>query len=205
VLLLLHDDYYSHDPLEYWTLYCWVVVTSKNLPEATLDVTEPKFEKIPENDFAGKSIEEVHEFLLKQHGSRRDIDISWLRAVILDQKGLETNTALIIHRDMVNEESSDYKEGDDIWTNTFKTTRVPFNEVSNVMGNLGLGNMGFEEFIDTRAEPLDDGTWEYHRSGYDDPEELARMRETVHKRLIEMKQLGYVSDDSVPRLREVRL
>lgn len=180
-------------------------MTSKNLPEGLLGITEPKFDKILENDFAGKSVEEVHEFLLKQHDSRRDVNISWLEAVILDPKGLQTDTVLVTNRDMVDEESSDYEEGDDIWTNTFKTTRVPFDEVSNVMGNLGLGNMGFEEFIDTRAEPLDDGTWEYHRSGYDDPKELARMRETVHKRLTEMKQLGYVSDDSVPGMREARL
>lgn len=61
-------------------------MTSKNLPEGLPGITEPRFDKILENDFAGKSVEEVHEFLSKQHDS---INISWLEAVILDPKGFE--------------------------------------------------------------------------------------------------------------------
>ncbi|KAI7970018.1 hypothetical protein EIK77_000414 [Talaromyces pinophilus] len=198
--LLLLDDYYSDDSDN-----CWFLATSKNLPEGLPGITEPEFDKIPENDFAGKSVEEVHECLLKQHDSRRDVNISWIEAVILDPKGFQTDTVSVTNRDMADEESSDYEEGDDIWTNTFKTTRVPCEEVWNVMINLGLANFGFEGLIDEKAGPQDDGTWKYHSTSLDDPEERDRMRRRIEKRLTEMKQLGYVSADTVPRLGEARL
>lgn len=102
---------------------------------------------------------------------------------------------------MVDEKSSDYEKGNDIWINTFKTTRVPCKEVWNVMINLGLANVGFEELTDGKAGRQDDGTWKYLSTSLNDPEKRDRMRRIIEKRLTEMKQLGYVSADSVPRFR----
>jgi len=75
--------------------------------------------------------------------------------VVLDQKGLDTSTCIVVEQNYGEIPGTE----DEGMLNTSQAARVPLRHAVDMIGNLYLGNMGFEEWADVDAGLQSDGTY----------------------------------------------
>jgi len=184
--LLIQDFEFTEYPHE----STWVLLSSKELP-----ATRPKTTTLPlpddaGNDFAGLSFADINSFIRSNEDALRELKLSRLNWLIIDQKGLETFTSLVCEQY--------YSDGEDgiggEFTNEFRACRVPFEESWIMFANLDVANMGFDDYVDQKAGKQEDGSWKW--LGFT-PETNATGRESEadvkrKKALKELRDGGYV-------------
>jgi hypothetical protein len=103
----------------------------------------------PGHDLAGSSLSDTRNFFRKNEDQLKTLDISPYIWIVIDQKGLENSTCILVSRH--------YDDEADKIAEDYKAIRIPLVEAYGMYVNLDLGNMGFEEWADVDAGLQDDG------------------------------------------------
>ncbi|KAJ6545442.1 hypothetical protein B0H19DRAFT_283947 [Mycena capillaripes] len=156
--LLIHDFQYN----EYPATYGWMLLTSKELP-----TTPPPATAVPLpdaastcNEFASMSLEEINTFVRGHEVLLTNVEISKSNWLVIDQTGLETSTCIVCEQ-FYNPGEENEGEGQEGYTSEFRACRIPFEEAWNMIVNLDLANMGFEEYVNEEDGVQADGTWKW--------------------------------------------
>jgi hypothetical protein len=152
-MLLIQDFQYTEDLDSNW-----VLLSSSTLSDERPKSTVPPLLDFNENNFAGSTFEDINKFLRTNEAKLKALDFATKNWVIVDQKGLDTETCLVVeqpyHFDGVQGKS--YYLPDE-----FRATRVPLTYAWIMFVNLDISNMGFEEYVDAKAGIQEDGTWKW--------------------------------------------
>ena len=152
--MLLIQDFQYTDDLD----SNWVLLSSSTLPDERPKSTVPPLLDFNKNDFAGSTFEEINKFLRTNETKLKALDFTTKNWVIIDQKGLDTETCLVaeqtFHWDAAKRKGH-YLPDD------FRAARVPLTFAWIMFVNLDISNMGFEEYVDVKAGIQEDGTWKW--------------------------------------------
>ncbi|KAJ7064093.1 hypothetical protein C8F01DRAFT_1229624 [Mycena amicta] len=176
LLLLLDFDLseYHTDPLN----HSWVLLTSSQLPapdvhgrlkptSLPLHTSSPPFSdaepavlSTTNNAFASLSMSSIRTFVTSSDQLLRAHNLSPGQYLIIDQRGLESSTALVckIYQCTAFDEYEEIHYEDDV---EGVACRMPYENVNSMMANLEIGNMEFEAFVDRDAGMQDDGSWRW--------------------------------------------
>jgi hypothetical protein len=186
---LLIQDFQFTDGLE----SNWVLLSSSTLPDETPKPTVPPLLDFSDNEFAGSTIEDINKFLRTNEAKLEALNIATLNWVIIDQKGLDTETCLVVEQLFYWDEE---KESGHHLPDVFRAARVALTFAWPMYANLDISNMGFEDFVDEEAGIQKDGTWKWIGPFPPSNEALERAnREEEAKRqkaLKALRDLGHV-------------
>jgi hypothetical protein len=184
--MLLIQDFQYTDDLD----SNWVLLSSSTLPDERPKSTVPPLLDVNKNDFAGSTFEDINKFLRANEAKLKGLDFTAKNWVIIDQKGLDTETCLVVeqtfHWDEVQRKGH-YLPDD------FRAARVSLTFAWIMFVNLDISNMGFEEYVDVKAGIQEDGTWKWIGPFPPSNEALERAeREEDTKRQKALKALRYL-------------
>jgi hypothetical protein len=114
-----------------------------------LTTTEP----IVDHDLAGSTMGDISDFVRTNETQLKELNISTLSWIIIDQNGLDCSSCILMHRQYDVEKME--------MSHKFKAIRMPFIETWIMYANLDVANMDFEEWLDEDAGLQDDGTYKW--------------------------------------------
>ncbi|EED12331.1 conserved hypothetical protein [Talaromyces stipitatus ATCC 10500] len=189
-LLLLQDFQFAEE------IPCsnWFLMTSKDMPTGKLQPTTPPHDPdgLFKNEFAGMSMDEINDFLWDNTERFEKAGLTCYTWLIIDVKGLETDTSLVAQR--VFEYDEDTETGSHV--KSFRAARLPYERVWDMYCNLDVANMDFEDWVDESGGIQEDGTWKWAGPFPLTNEGLKRAEEErkakIEKALEEMRRLGHI-------------
>ncbi|KAJ6603234.1 hypothetical protein DFH09DRAFT_1124027 [Mycena vulgaris] len=192
-LLLIQDFEYSAYPAD----SRWMVLTSTDLTPAAspFAATALPFE-IPANGnaFAGMSLTEINTFVRANQDALQAVELSAGDWLVIDQKGLETSTALVCEQ-YYNSGEEEHGGGEEGLTDEFRACRIPYEQAWIMITNLDIANMDFEDFVDEEAGKQEDGSWKWMSftpdEGRDEGEEPTEPEVKREKALKELREGGH--------------
>ncbi|KAF7366936.1 hypothetical protein MSAN_00952300 [Mycena sanguinolenta] len=187
-LLLIQDFEFGEYPQD----SNWTLLTSKELPASAPATTLPVSDIRDSNGFAGMSFSEINKFVRANEEALKDISLSSGDWLIIDQKGFETSTCLVVEQvyDYGEEDDDDDGGGEGGLTDEFRACRIPYEEAHSMVVNLDIANMGFEDWVDEDAGEQEDGAWKWRSFGQDptdDDEVVAKRRAALQQ----LRDAGY--------------
>lgn len=165
----------------------WILLTSRTLPDETPKPSVPPLTEITDHDLAGATLDEINTFIRSNESALQGLNIATLNWVIIDQKGIETSTCLVVEQVYDPDTSS--------MSNKYRAARLPYAEAWGMYSNLDIANMDFEDWVDIDAGPQDDGAYLWvpfppsNEALAQDAREAQTKREAALKTL---KDLGHV-------------
>jgi hypothetical protein len=130
----------------------WFLLASTTLPSKSLEASRTlNTHPIRNNCFRNKSLQEINDFIRTNEEKFKELNITSHNWVIIDAKGLETSTCLVVEQKFDDEQSK--------LTDEFDAARMPFPQAWAMFANLDIANVGFEEFVDEEKGVQDDGAW----------------------------------------------
>ena len=175
----------------------WVLLTSSNLPdEAPKPNVAPPLEDVSSNDFAGLSFDDINTFIRSNESKIKALDLTIANWVIIDQKGIDSSTCLVVDQVYDSEADSDDGGGEGRMTDDFKAARVPYTQAWAMFANLDITNMDFEEWVDEDAGVQEDGAYKWvgpFPASTEHQEQADRDAEIKRERALKaMRDLGYI-------------
>ncbi|KAJ6471413.1 hypothetical protein C8R45DRAFT_874961 [Mycena sanguinolenta] len=178
-LLLIQDFEYSEYPQD----SRWTLPTSKELPASAPATTLPVSDIRDSNDFAGMSFSEINKFVRENEEALNGLSLSSGDWLIIDQKGFDTSTCIVVEQVYDGGEDDEDGEGAGGYTNEFRACRIPYEQAHSMIVNLDIANMGFEDWVDEDAGEQEDGAWKWQsfEGATTDEAVLAKRREALQK------------------------
>ena len=129
----------------------WTLLTSRTLPPTIPGPTRalPLYETYQNASLANATLTEINDFIRVHETQLKKLNILHGLWVVLDTKGLESSSCVIVQQ-LFDEDLMELTDG-------FRALRISLHDAWNCFANLSLGNMGFEEWIDSSAGPQEDG------------------------------------------------
>ncbi|KAJ6470991.1 hypothetical protein C8R45DRAFT_1015119 [Mycena sanguinolenta] len=188
-LLLIQDFEFGEYPQD----SNWTLLTSKELPVSlSAPATALPVSDIRDsNDFAGMSFSEINKFVRENEEAFDGISLSAEDWLIIDRKGFDTSTCLVVERvyDYGEDEDNVDGEGGGGPTNEFRACRIPYEEAYSMIVNLHVGNMEFDEWVHEDVGEQEDGAWRWRSFEGDNTNEAVLAER--QKALQELRDGGY--------------
>ena len=164
---------------EYGTEPTWdsfKLITTADFPTDT-EPTSPPVSDDSTNAWAGKSVQDVENYVMELEKTGKYRDLNAHHPIILDDHGLIDGTCVLLSRAYQDEP---FEELD-----RFVKTRLPWNETHIMWANLDIANMDFEEYCNQDKGDVGDGWWEYESVGDEDSEKVRELRSAALEALEE--------------------
>ena len=162
---------YGNEPHNWFKL-----ITTRTISDDTSS-TEPPILDL-DNEWAGKSFEEVETFALANSDPDEHHELNFGNAVVVDEKGLQDGTCIIMARVMIWHEDSDEME----WPNKMNKVRLPWEDVGSMYVNLDISNMDWEDFVQDEEENMEGGWWRHKPVPPGNPRLAAKRQAAIAKR-----------------------
>jgi len=116
---------------------------------------------------------------------------NWL---VIDQKGLDTDTCIVCEQYYNSGELEDGGDPDSAkgFTNKFRACRIAYESAWLMVTNLDIANMGFEDFVDEEAGEQQDGTWKWQPFEGEESDKKSEQEVKRDKALQELRDAGHV-------------
>ncbi len=150
--LLLRDFEFTADPIADSS---WVLLTSLTLPDESPTPTSIPLNDISQNDFANSSFSDINAFVRSHEAKFKALALTTSNWLIIDQKGLDTSTCLVVEQVY----DSEYTNEEGRMTDDFRAARLPYTEAWSMYCNLDIANMDFEDWVDEEAGVQRDGAY----------------------------------------------
>ncbi|KAE8365603.1 hypothetical protein BDV27DRAFT_156788 [Aspergillus caelatus] len=155
---LLHLTDYEFNCPPQWTLLLTrapTEPTTPSIPPLPIEETAPT---VTTNEFAFKSPDEIYTYLDDPvtQGLFKDRNLSTSNWLIIDQKGLEMESCLLVEYMLPEDREDEEGNGEG-----YRMCRIPWTRAWGMFCNLDIGNMGFEEWVDEERGPVEEdfGAW----------------------------------------------
>lgn len=136
------------------------------------------------NDFAGKSIDDIRDYVVKHEAQWKKLDIASHVWLIIDQEGLDNMTVVLAEYPCEDSDDGEYEEGSNEW----RGVRLKCEEAWSAFLNLQIANLCFEEFVADEGRQVGRGM---HEKLADGSEEIM-VYEKLEVALKKLKEDGYI-------------
>jgi len=182
--LLIQDFEFSEYPAD----ARWTLLTSKQLPAAAPHATTLPLPDLSRNAFASLSLADINAFVRAHEDALKALDLSAGNWLVIDQKGLETGTALVCEQRYNHGGEGAAGPG---YTQAFRACRLPYAQAHGMIVNLDIANIWFEEAVDGAAGEQADGSWKWQPFVPDETEEKRPEEVKREKALKALRDAGH--------------